>query len=102
MAQAEGMTEKMTEKEHAVFCVTFGVTWGKRGYASASVSRGLETEHPHWGSQPHLDGAARAEMGLRGNFVETTPSGLGRGAPKSLKRMVGTTGIEPVTPTMSR
>ncbi len=98
MAQAEAMTGK----EHAVFCVTFGVTWGKQGYASASLSGGLETEHPRWGGQLHLDGVAPAKMGLRGNFVETTPSGLGRGAPKSLKRMVGTTGIEPVTPTMSR
>ncbi len=94
--------EAIIEKEHAAFCVTFGVTWGKRGYASASISDSLETEYPHSGRQPHLDRAAHAETGLRGNFVETTPSGLGRGAPKSLKRMVGTTGIEPVTPTMSR
>ncbi len=96
-------TSKATiEKEHAAFCVTFGVTWGKRGYASASLSGGPETERLHLGSQPHLDGAARVEMGLRGNLVETTPSDLRRGAPKSLKKMVGTTGIEPVTPTMSR
>jgi hypothetical protein len=94
--------EAMIEIEHAAFSVTFGVTWGKQGYASASLSRGLETERRHWGNQPHLDGAARAEMGLRGNLVETTPSGLRRGAPKSLKKMVGATGIEPVTPTMSR
>ncbi|RXG94986.1 hypothetical protein EAS62_15735 [Bradyrhizobium zhanjiangense] len=58
--------EAMIEIEHAAFCVTFGVTWGKRGYASASFSRGLETKRPHWGGQLHLDGA-RAKMGLRGN-----------------------------------
>ncbi|RQH02710.1 hypothetical protein EHH60_35970 [Bradyrhizobium sp. RP6] len=37
-----------------------------------------------------------------GNLVETTTSSLKRGAPKALKKMAGTTGIEPVTPTMSR
>ena len=94
--------EAMIENEHAAFCVTFGVTCGKQGYASGSLSRGLETEHPHLDTQPHPDGAARADMGLRGNLVETTSSRLRCGAPKPLKKMVGTTGIEPVTPTMSR
>jgi hypothetical protein len=92
----------MTEKEHATLCVTFGVTWGKQGYASASLSKDLETERSHLGSRPNLGGAARSKAGLRGNLVETTSSGLRREAPKSLKKMVGTTGIEPVTPTMSR
>ncbi len=39
---------------------------------------------------------------LRGNLVEIIFSPASRKAAKPLKKMVGTTGIEPVTPTMSR
>jgi hypothetical protein len=42
------------------------------------------------------------EPGFRGKFVEIIVSPTGHHAAKSLKQMVGTTGIEPVTPTMSR
>lgn len=42
------------------------------------------------------------QTGGGGNFVEIIFSSTRRVAPKSLKKMVGATGIEPVTPTMSR
>jgi hypothetical protein len=94
-------TQTITENAHASLRVTFGVTWGKRAYISAS-SKDLETERKRVVTGPELAMAACANMGLGGKFVETTDSAVWGGTPKSLKKMVGTTGIEPVTPTMSR
>jgi hypothetical protein len=60
-------TQIMTESEYAPLCVTFGVTWGKRAYASASSSEDLETERKRVVIGADLDAASRANMGLRGN-----------------------------------
>ncbi len=59
----------MIENEQAPLCVTFGVTYGKHGYASASLPMDQETEPAHLGSRRKLDGAAQAKMGLRGNHL---------------------------------
>ncbi len=48
-----------------------------------------------------VDGASRAETARRGSSVEVGASGSGQVAKNPVK-MVGATGIEPVTPTMSR
>ena len=86
---------------HALRRVTFGVTWGKQGYASASSSSPKLAE-----AKPVTSSAGSRVTcepnGGRGKFVEIISSPARRMAPKPLKKMVGTTGIEPVTPTMSR
>ena len=86
---------------HALTRVTFGVTWEKPGYASASSSS------PKMAEAKPVTSSAESRVtsdpnGRRGNFVEIISSPAKRVAPKPLKKMVGTTGIEPVTPTMSR
>jgi hypothetical protein len=49
-----------------------------------------------------LMGDSQQADGFRRRSVEIIFSPTGRQALKSLKKMVGATGIEPVTPTMSR
>jgi hypothetical protein len=82
--------------------VTFGVTWGLQGFASESYSGRAMSEAQRLAALAKLMVGERHDDGLRGKFAEIIFSPTGREAPKSLKNMVGTTGIEPVTPTMSR
>jgi hypothetical protein len=103
-----GAGEKLAGGEPALLCVTSGVTWGKPTFASASFIDCTSSKVQRQAIEARLDGIEagpdffNAANGLRGNFVETALLAEGGGAPKSLKNMVGTTGIEPVTPTMSR
>ena len=82
--------------------VTFGVTWGLQGFSSDSYSARAMSETQRVTAVAKLMNGEGHGAGLRGNFVEITFSPTVRQAPKSLKKMVGATGIEPVTPTMSR
>ena len=85
-----------------VTSVTIGVTGGQGGFASDSYSvRSTSDSQPIAALAQLIDGE-RVRDGSRGKFVEIIFSQTGREAPKSLKKMVGATGIEPVTPTMSR
>ena len=77
---------------HALARVTFGVTWGKQGHASASSSSPKLPE-----AKPVTSSAGSRVTcepnGRRGNFVEIISSPARRIAPKSLKKMV----VEAVT-----
>jgi hypothetical protein len=95
-------TGAVERNEQGSLCVTFGVTWGKQTYSSASCSEERKAERTRGVTKPSLSVATHSSIGRRGKFVETISSAAKREAPKSLKNMVGTTGIEPVTPTMSR
>jgi hypothetical protein len=97
------MTDRVTDqKELASTRVTFGVTWGQQGFASESTSERAMSEAQRLASLAKpMDGLHQAE-GLRGKFVEIIFSPTTAAMAKSLKKMVGATGIEPVTPTMSR
>ena len=102
-----GAGKRLIGSERTLLGVTSGVTWGKPTFAPASLLYRASSAAEHQAADSYsesIDGgsdASKATGGLRGNFVETTTSAEGGGAPKSLK-MVGATGIEPVTPTMSR
>jgi len=91
---------------HALACVTFGVTWGKQGHASASsLSPKLPEAKLVTSKAKPVTSSAGSRVtcdSLRGNFVEIIYPQAKRRAPKPLKELVGATGIEPVTPTMSR
>ena len=101
MQSAIGIGETTAGNGAASLCVTFGVTWGKPALASASFTDRAPSKVQRGAADSQSCGIP-AINGLRGNFVETGLSADGGGSPKSLKNMVGTTGIEPVTPTMSR
>ena len=68
---------------------------GIQGENSQSAGNAVDGVNVYW----EIPDAAER---LRGNLVEIIFSQVGREAAKPLKKMVGTTGIEPVTPTMSR
>jgi hypothetical protein len=106
-----GAGEKLAGSEAALRCVSFGVTWGKPAFASASFLDCTASEAERLIANTKREAISAADVkpdtpnaadGLRGRFVEMAISAEGGGAPKPLKKMVGTTGIEPVTPTMSR
>jgi len=88
------------QKNCAAIGVTIGVTWGQQGFASESDSFRMMSGAQRMAALAELTDNKRD--GLRGKFVETVSSPTRRQAPKSSKKMVGATGIEPVTPTMSR
>jgi hypothetical protein len=94
-----GVLEKI---ELAMTGVTFGVTWGQQGYSSASYSGRLASDAQRMGALAKLTENKSLHDGFRGNLVEIIFSPVSRMAAKPLKKMVGATGIEPVTPTMSR
>ena len=96
------MAGELRNTELAMTNVTFGVTWGQQGYSSASYSDCLASDAQRIGALAKLTGSKSLHDGFRGNLVEIISSPVGRKAAKPLKKMVGTTGIEPVTPTMSR
>jgi hypothetical protein len=102
MMDGDEMIGAMADDDaRAPTCVTFGVTGGHRGCASASSSRRMMAEAKRVTSiAKHR--AIRGKNWRRGNFVEIIFSQAEHRAAKPLKKMVGTTGIEPVTPTMSR
>jgi cellulase/cellobiase CelA1 len=82
--------------------VTFGVTWGQRGFASESYSARAFSEAQRMVTvATPTDGPHHVDW-FRGKFVEIIFSQAEPATAKSLKKMVGATGIEPVTPTMSR
>ena len=81
----------------AIPSVTSGVTWVSRGEARVSSSRTA----PMIGS-PAVGRAGWPARVSRANCVQGGLFGLGGIGRKSLQNMVGATGIEPVTPTMSR
>jgi hypothetical protein len=88
--------------ELAANYVTFGVTWGEQGFASASCSACPTSDAQRMSAVAKLTGGEGLDDGSRGKFVEIIFSQVSRKAAKPLKKMVGATGIEPVTPTMSR
>jgi hypothetical protein len=88
--------------ELAMTDVTFGVTWGQQGYSSASYPDRLASGAQRMGALVENTGRKSVHDGSRGNLVEIIFSPVSRMAAKPLKKMVGATGIEPVTPTMSR
>ena len=85
-----------------VTCVTIGVTGGQRGFASDSRSSRSTTGARPMAAVAKLIDGAKVHEGFRGKFVEIIFSPVSRKTAKPLKKVVGTTGIEPVTPTMSR
>ena len=85
-----------------VTSVTVGVTGGQRGFASDSHSTRSTSDAQAIATVAQLIDDEEIHDRFRGKFVEIIFSQTGHNAPKSLKKMVGTTGIEPVTPTMSR
>jgi hypothetical protein len=98
-AMTDGMTD---QKELASTRVTFGVTWGEQGFASESASkRAMSKAQRRTSFAKPMDGLHQSDW-LRGKFVEIIFSRTTAAMAKSLKKMVGATGIEPVTPTMSR
>ena len=96
------MAGELRNTELAMTNVTFGVTWGQQGYSSAPYSDCLASDAQRIDALAKLIGSKSLHDGFRGNLVEIIFSQTKRETPKSLKKMVGTTGIEPVTPTMSR
>jgi len=85
-----------------VTSVTIGVTGGQRGFASDSYLARSTSDAQAMAAVAQLIDGEEIHDGFRGKFVEIIFSQTGHHAPKSLKKVVGTTGIEPVTPTMSR
>ena len=97
------MMARVLEKiELAMTGVTFGVTWGQQGYSSASYSGRPASDAQRMGALVKLTSNKLLHDGPCGNLVEIIFSQVSRKTAKPLKKMVGTTGIEPVTPTMSR
>ena len=94
-----GISEKI---ELATTDVTFGVTGGQQGCSSASYSDCPASDAQRIGALAKFTGSKSFHDGCRGNLVEIIFSQVRHQAPKPLKKMVGATGIEPVTPTMSR
>jgi hypothetical protein len=82
--------------------VTIGVTWGRGGFASDSYSARPASDMQRLAPVAKLIDGGGVHDGFRGKFVEIIFSQVSRRAAKPLKMMVGATGIEPVTPTMSR
>jgi hypothetical protein len=82
--------------------VTIGVTGGSMGFASDSHSIRSTSDAQAMAAIAKLSDSECVHDGSRRKFVEIIFSPVGRKAAKPLKKMVGATGIEPVTPTMSR
>jgi hypothetical protein len=82
--------------------VTIGVTGGLMGFASDSHSIRLTSNALAIATKAKRMDSECVHDGSRGKFVETIFSPVSRIVAKPLKKMVGATGIEPVTPTMSR
>jgi hypothetical protein len=82
--------------------VTIGVTGGHGGFASDSCFARSTSDAQHMAAMAEHTGSENNHEGFRGKFVEIIFSPVSRKAAKPLKKMVGATGIEPVTPTMSR
>jgi hypothetical protein len=89
-------------KNETSLYVTFGVTWGEPTCSSASQSERMTPDVTSAAIQLKPCAEIRSEPARRGKFVETAKLAVQGDTPKSLKKMVGATGIEPVTPTMSR
>jgi hypothetical protein len=106
MAAREKMTGEGVNRggyeRNVVTCVTIGVTGGLMGFASDCHSIRSTSDAQRGAAGAKLVEGERGHDGSRGKFVEIIFSPVSRKAAKPLKKMVGTTGIEPVTPTMSR
>ena len=85
-----------------VTCVAIGVTRGQRGFASDSHFIRSTSDAQAMPDMAKLINSECIHDGSRGKFVEIIFSPVSRKTAKPLRKMVGTTGIEPVTPTMSR
>src|SRR4051812_26559133 len=83
-----------------VTSVTIGVTGGSTGFASDSHSIRSTSDAQATAAMAKLSDSECVHDGSRGKFVEIIFSMASRIAAKPLKKMVGATGIEPVTPTM--
>ena len=98
-------SERLAVGAPGLFCVTSGVTWGQPTFAPASCLDRTPSKTRRQAAGIEFDGIEAMPVAageLRGSFVEMARSAEGGRAPKPLKNMVGATGIEPVTPTMSR
>jgi hypothetical protein len=107
-AASEALTVALVRR-----CVTSRVTGGSREYfpdrdLGGSLPNGVAATSTggaasgDGGPLPARRGSGRSEWRLRAKCVQTGLFGLPRSSPNTLKWMVGATGIEPVTPTMSR
>jgi hypothetical protein len=64
-----GTTRTMTESEPASICVTFGVTWGKQTYCSASIFADRQPDFLRATTEAKALDGLTAQTGLRGNHL---------------------------------